>query len=422
MTNYANYRLSNWYYLGILLMLSFCTRCAMLDMDNMADSGTGLSFIAMLGLSVIQIPLLLFILRERFKNRTEYIRFIPWFVLCYGLYFIWMTIITILADDTHNIMGLITISLTILVFPFILSCSYFRARYSDLDSWFYLAVIFLMLCICLQYKNIYSLANVLATDKSHIGISYFPLFVLPILLLPSSRLIRYASIVVTSIIIISSIKRGGLIALGASLMVYVLVKQFVNNKSSLRLIIIFVAVILVMGGVLYYITESTDNNIIDRISNISDDGGSGRDVLWEDTYRNIQNRDISYRLVGNGYRSTELTSSLQLPAHNDFLEIWHDFGGIGLALYLLSFLSLCLYTLRLIKRKSRYAPYMAMIIVYYFIFSMISIVILYPLTALLLFTIGIIAGLADREFEEKVRLENVQNSSSTIVINDYEHT
>lgn len=372
----------------------------MADMDNMAEAGKGLTFLAMVGLAVVQIPLLLFIFRQRLKGKTESLKLTPWFAFAYIVYFLWMLLITILTDDTHNILGLITMSLTILVFPFILSSSYFRARYSDLDTWFYLAVIFLMLCICLQYKNIYSLANVLDSEKSHIGISYFPLYVLPILLLSPSRTIRYVSIIITSIIIISAVKRGGLIALAASLMVYVFVKQYVSGTSKFKKAAIFISILAIMAGVSYYLMESTDNNVIERITQISDDGGSDRDVLWMDTYQNIQNRDISYKLVGNGYRSAQETSSFQLPAHNDFLEIWHDFGLIGLILYLIAFFSLCLYAYRLIKRKSRYAPHMAMILVYYFIFSMISIIILYPLTLLLLFSIGIIAGLADREGEE----------------------
>ena len=182
-------------------------------------------------------------------------------------------------------------------------------------------------------------------------------------------------------------------------MVYIFVKQYVIGTSKLRRFIIFFVIIAVMGGVMYYLTETTDNNIIERIQNISDDGGSGRDIIWADTYKNIQNRDIGYKFVGNGYRSAQKVSVLQLAAHNDFLEIWYDFGGIGLALYLVSFLSLCLYTFRLFKRKSQYAPHLGMIMTYYFIFSMTSIVVLYFWMALLLFSVGIITGLADRELE-----------------------
>lgn len=396
----SKYTLSNLYYLGILFILAVCTYLAMPDLDNQASAGSGLSFLAFVGLAVLQIPLLIFIIGQRVKAKTDTIRFIPRFMLYYMMYFAWMTLITILMDETHNIIGLITMSLSILVFPFLLSTSYFRARQSRLDIWFYLCIIFIMLCIVVQYKNIYSLANILHEDQSHIVVSYFPLFVLPLLLLPSSRIIRYGSIAITAIIIISSIKRGGIIALGGSLIVYVFIKQIISDKSKLRQMIIIGIILALMGGVLYYITTYTDIDVVERIANISNDGGSDRDVLWLDTYHNIHNRDIGYRMVGNGYRSAQLVSTLRLPAHNDFLEIWYDFGGIGLTFYLIAFFSLCIYTFRLCKRKSRYAPHMAMILTYYFIFSMISIVVLYPWMALFTLSVGIIAGLADREQEE----------------------
>ena len=409
------YTLSNWYFIGILLMLAVSTYLAMPDTDNQADAGSGLSFLAMVGLAVVQIPLLIYIYGQRIKGATRSIRLVPRFILYYAIYFIWMTTITVLFDTDHNIMGLTTISLSILVFTFLLSSSYFRARYSELDSWFYLTVIFLMLCICVQYKNIYSIANFLDTDKSHIAVSYTPLFILPILLLSPSRIIRYTSILLTTIIIISAVKRGGILALGACLMVYVFVKQYVSGTSKLRQITIILAVVAAMGGVVYYIMENTDNNIIERIQNISDDGGSGRDILWVDTYNNIHNRDVGYQLAGNGYRSALKVSVLQLPAHNDFLEIWHDFGLIGIVLYGIALFSLGLYTLRLMKRKSKYAPHMAMALTYYFIFSMTSIVVFYFWMALVMFSVGIVAGLADRELENdpnEITIYDNENNSN----------
>ena len=282
-----------------------------------------------------------------------------------------------------------------------LSCSYYRARYSKLNVWFYLAVFFLLACIIIQYINLYSIANFMSDEDSHIAVSYFPLFILPILLLPSSRIIRLGSIAITTIVIVSSVKRGGMVALGASLMVYVFVQQIVSEGNKLWKLLILLAVVLLMSGVLIYIEASGTTNIIERFESLSEDGGSGRDVLWADAFQNIQNRDLGFRFVGNGYRSAQLVSCYQLPAHNDFLEIWYDFGGIGLTFYLLAFGSLSIYTLRLLKRKSRYAPHLAMTMTFYFIISMISIVILYFWLALLMFTVGIITGLADKELEEK---------------------
>ena len=397
--------ISNVAFLFILLMLGISTYVVMPDLDNTAEAGTGLSAWVIFALAVLQIPLLLFIFSRRVKTSSH----TPAFIFYYYSYFLWMTAITLLRDNVHNIKGLTVIAMTILVFPFLLSTSYYRARNAELNKWFFVGVIFVMLCIIKQYYNIYSIANLF--KSAHIGVSYFPLFILPLLLLPSSRVIRYASIAITAIIIISSIKRGGLIALGAGLVVYVLVEQMVSGKSASRKWLAIIAMIIMMGTALHFLKKSETTNIIERIASIKDDGGSDRDVVWADTYANIQNRDVFSRMVGNGYRSAQRVSHYNLPAHNDILEIWYDFGGIGIIMYGIAFFSLCFYVWRVYKRKSRYAPHLALTMTIYFFISMISIVILYFWLALLMVTIGILAGLADRELDE----ENEQEAQKSIV-------
>ena len=137
-------------------------------------------------------------------------------------------------------------------------------------------------------------------------------------------------------------------------------------------------------------------------------------TLWEDTYNNIQDRDFVSRIIGNGYRSSQKASKYFLMSHNDILEIWYDFGGVGIILYGIAFISLSLYFMRLLKRKSKYTPHLAMTLTFYIILSMISTVILYFWMTLFMFTVGIIAGLADRELEEseeqKHTLSNSKNS------------
>ena len=410
----SKYTASNWYFVGVLLVMAVTTYLIMPDMDNTAEAGSGLSMIAVMGLAALQVPLLAYIIYHRYRVHSSLPPTIPLYILFFYVYFAWMTIVTLLNDTTHNFLGLIAMSLTILVFPFMLSCSYFRARTSELDFWFYSAVLLMMVGIAVQYMNIYSLANFLNEDGSHIGVSYFPLFILPILLLPSSVLVRLISTAITAIIIISSVKRGGIIALAASLMVYIFVKQYVGESSTAKKIIIISTVLIAMTGTAIYISQQEEGNVIERISNLKDDGGSDRDVLWKDTYYNILNRDLGFQIVGMGYRSAQKESVYQLPAHNDALEIWYDFGIIGLALYSIAFISLCLYTLRMLRRKSRYAPHMAMMITFYFFLSMISIVILYFWMAHVMLVVGILTGLEDRELAENKKRNAIEPKKAEV--------
>ena len=407
----SKYTISDWYFIGVLFVLAICMYYGMADLDNMTEVGTGKSYLLTVFLTVIQIPFLIYVIRERINSSDNY----PPFIRYYIIYFFWMTAITLLTDETHNIFGLTVLSMSLFVFPLLLVTSYFRARHSEIDKWFFVAIIFIMLCLAVQYKNLYTIANQVGTENKHIAVSYFPLFVLPILFLSHSKIVRYVSAIVTAVIIISSIKRGGVIALGSSLFVYVIVKQYVSGRSKIKQLLILSAFTLIIGGVVYHLSQAEENNVVERIINIQDDGGSGRDVVWEDTYNNIQNRDLVSRLVGDGYRSAQTVSKYHLPAHNDGLEIWYDFGGIGLVLYCIAFLSLSAYAIRLMKRKSQYAPHLCMIMTYYFIFSMASIVVLYPWLALVMLSVGIVVGLAEREKEEsKSQLHKNTNNTQYV--------
>ena len=252
------------------------------------------------------------------------------------------------------------------------------------------AVIFLLLI--LQYMSIFREINFL--EMAHLISSYYLLYTLPLLLLIKPRLIKVAAIFIVIVVLFSSLKRSGILALAISLFFYIFISQYVRNKFKLSAFIGSLFAIVVLGTVfvVFATNDSGSENIMNRFENIDRDQGSGRLVVWEQTMSMIEGQEATTLLFGNGYNAVMHDSTLQLSAHNDFLEVTYDFGIVGLLLYLAAFITLGFYVVKMIVNRSPYAPPMAMLFVIYFIQSMISHIIIYYWANIFMLTFGYIIG------------------------------
>jgi O-antigen ligase len=70
--------------------------------------------------------------------------------------------------------------------------------------------------------------------------------------------------------------------------------------------------------------------LFDRFASISEDGGSGRDIVYADVWNMIKSSDYSHIIWGHGYNQVRVDAELGFSAHNDFLEMLYDFGICGL--------------------------------------------------------------------------------------------
>lgn len=252
------------------------------------------------------------------------------------------------------------------------------------------AVIFLLLI--LQYVSIFREINFL--EMAHLISSYYLLYTLPLLLLIKPRLIKLAAIFIVIVVLFSSLKRSGILALAISLFFYIFISQYVRNKFKLSAFIGSLFAIVVLGTVfvLFATNDSGSENIMNRFENIDRDQGSGRLVVWEQTMSMIEGQEATTLLFGNGYNAVMHDSTLQLSAHNDFLEVTYDFGIVGLLLYLAAFITLGFYVVKMIINRSPYAPPMAMLFIIYFIQSMISHIIIYYWANIFMLTFGYMIG------------------------------
>ena len=235
------------------------------------------------------------------------------------------------------------------------------------------------------YKN-WTFAN--EVDEAHLGTSYYVLFLLPMVLFAAHRWIKLLAIVITAVVVFSSFKRGGSIALVGATIVYLFVKEILLEHKFTKLIW-FITIIFLLMLLLIYIDNAMGNIISERIMNITEDGGSGRDEVWATTWKMIKRSDFGHLILGHGYDAVSKNSLLELSAHNDFLEVLYNYGIISLIPYLLIHIHLIKQICKSIKDQDKRAPIMSFTYVIFIVLSMISHVIVYPWAVLIAMTWGL---------------------------------
>lgn len=223
-----------------------------------------------------------------------------------------------------------------LLFPllFIVSYIFFKK-----NPQFYKYIKFIgVIGIILAYFNLIRLsteANMFTSKLMQSNAGNTLVALLPFVFLWKNKYIRYALIALVFYGCLISLKRSAFIIFIAVLFSYYLLGKRGYIKS--KLVIYTSLFILTFLFVLPYIEMAQP--LLERLSEASEDGGSGRDVL---TLRCIeyqgQNGFVEW-LVGNGYKGFSLTSLrygyYNTCAHNDLVEILYDAGIVAYIVYLL---------------------------------------------------------------------------------------
>lgn len=329
---------------------------------------------------------------EKYINQTIHNapKLIQWFTI-----FTIGTCISLFVTHAGNIKQLMA-NVLLFIAPFLsLIGSYNIAfQYEKREYIFVLIMITILACLY-SYFSIYSTYNILG-ERGHFGVAYYALYLLPIMLACDKRWLRVISILIVSVIIISSIKRGGLIALVLGLFAYLIVSQFVTKKGFKTAVILFITLVALI--ILFYVLINyLGDNIIERLSDRDDETGSGRLDIWNSLIQRLSMQDFESWIFGNGHLSTTKYSWENLTAHNDFLEIIYNYGIFNFIFYVLFFGSTTLYTITAIRQKNTYAPALAAILTIFAVLSVVSIIILSHTCVLVMISIGTLVGWSEQE-------------------------
>ena len=182
---------------------------------------------------------------------------------------------------------------------------------------------------------------------------------------------RYYALMLVIVLIIFSIKRSAFLIIAFSVLwlMYCSYKKIIVLKKN----ILWILAIGLVGSVLV-MTFGSDylDAILGRFSNISEDGGSGRDLIYESAWTMFMYLDIKHQLFGCGPRYFWASSTTISAAHNDFLEILISCGIVGVVLFVCLHIFLIRILIKLVRIKSDIAVPMGVCYITFTVWNMIA--------------------------------------------------
>lgn len=219
------------------------------------------------------------------------------------------------------------------------------------------------------YGSMYMYTNNIVVQEA-----YFMLLAFPLLLAHKLKIIRYIAIFLVSLVTIYSSKRGGFICVFAGIFAYFLIQNVVIEKRFKTFYIISIPFTLagIMAFMYYYIVRSGEF-VMERISNIGTDQGSGRIDIWLQYIALLKKNSIIETIFGHGYYGCLSDFGTFANAHCDFIESFYEFGIIGFLLFISLLYMIVKKLMGLIRERSVYAPSFACACVIYLALSSVSI-------------------------------------------------
>lgn len=223
------------------------------------------------------------------------------------------------------------------------------------------------------YNNFYM--NVMFEMGTVTNASYTVLYFLPFMLCVRKSFFRLAAILITFLVVMISMKRGGFFALILSVVVFFYIDRVSIKGRKIKIWGWFLVLLIIVSGYFLIVrinTELLENMLFDRVADSQASEGSGRMGIYRDVINQIGSNSIIGFLFGNGWAGTARDTFSHLTAHNDYLEVLYDFGIIAFVLYVSFVVQLLKMCRRLIAMKSEYAPAIGASLAIFFVNSMVS--------------------------------------------------
>ena len=318
--------------------------------------------------------------------------------IIFGLWILMITIVFVVTESVSSI-NMQILNYLKLLFP-ILTFYYFNIVFKNKNLIkFYLntIIVFTVLLVYFYFRE-YTLINIISKEEKALNIAYFPFLMLPAIMCINIKFVRYSLLFLIIVVIFSSMKRGGLIALFLSLGGYYIIEKLFKKRNSLNLKnIINIIFILGIAWIFFLIfNRYSGSAFLDRLKMIEEDKGSGREDIYENVLGLLQNSSYKDIIIGHGDNAVSRYTDTGYSAHNDFLEVIFDYGLISFLIYICLHISIIKIAINLIKHESRYAAPFMISYVQFLVFSLISHIIIYPYFILLTMFWGVITGITYR--------------------------
>ena len=237
--------------------------------------------------------------------------------------------------------------------------------------------------------------------------AYYPLLLLPFALMIKRKWLMWIFVCIILFSVVLSSKRAGFIAFTGAIVVYAYSMMRINSRglgSKMKYVLGFILIGFIGFQVFNSYVSSNDIQLLERLGNLREDGGSGRDEVYAYTLNLLLKSDIISLLFGHGFNTVVHYSEYELSAHTDFLETPFDYGIIGMIVYIIFYFRLYKYYKKLKYYNPNYAPVFLSTMFITFILSTFAHLIIYP-THFLFFCMywGFVIGECDRNINNRYR-------------------
>lgn len=237
----------------------------------------------------------------------------------------------------------------------------------------------LLLALIVYYFQHYQQNMIIEITTQNIA-SYTILYFTPFILCVRNNKYKIIGMLVIALVVLTSLKRGGILALGVGFISYFLFEFLKNNSSKKRQAQYIAIFVLILAGLFYiytYLEQVTDNALSGRFLSLENDEGSGRMDTWSWVFSDLRHNSFFDWIFGHGWNAVKNNNGIR-SAHNDFLEILYDFGIIVFALYIILYKRLFGACVKLLKNKSIYAAPLFCSTMMLLVNSLVSHVVFYP--------------------------------------------
>ncbi len=211
--------------------------------------------------------------------------------------------------------------------------------------------IVLLITAILQYYHYTRMAiiNLAVDEDTDItnNASVAMLMLMPMLFLMKNRIQKWITFFVCLFFILSSAKRGNILAavIPSVLFVFSMFKD--SRRSMMKMVLVLV--VIVAGSIMTYRWIVNNDYLMHRIEKTQEGDASGRDRIYAAAWHAwLDSDNFANLLLGRGFDGTVgLESTNHHRAHNDWLEVLVDYGLLGVVLYLAVFIALFLQVRRI---------------------------------------------------------------------------
>lgn len=229
-----------------------------------------------------------------------------------------------------------------LYFSIIILSSYYIYKDVSNNALNRILLIYLYFGVALFILFVYSNIGLSRVQGIYKSTCYYTCCMFPFYLLSKNNLIKYLGIAICFIPSILVAKRGPLIGITAAVVSYY-VLSMKNSKNSVKIIVSAVVAVLII----YFALSNFDSDILERFSNMKEDQGSGRLDIFSIVLNEIIDNSFLEHLLGHGVYK-EFVIEGDLSSHNDFIEMYWNYGLLG-------FISFIFILVRLFKYDKLYS-------------------------------------------------------------------